>query len=732
VVAGFVLSAPDYSGVPDAASGPVVFRFYQWDRGTGATGAGPALEPIVPGGASRDLTIRVGYQHWITIGANTYAYIEQAVTGGPNGADTVATIVTALAAAINGAPDPVAVAAADTTNGLVTLTARVNNGETVACSASDGNAQVELEIGYASWTYPCSIGTQTNHGLATGQWVTITGVGGCTAANGTWPVTVTDATHFTIPVAGNATYTSGGRAVVGPFDLVLLTGTELAPVLTPGVLFAQGTMFRPAAVMLGAAPASAQSWLFYSSANGWYWKNSSTPNASDDAVIGWVVTNATQVIAVSSRKIGTGAEATLIPGGPVAIQVGSASGDTGLPPAPYFGAEFDGRAPSVLEIVGLSFTDTTNTDGVDSATFILYYVDELAGACATLTAAMGSGDTSLSASAALPAATPGQVSFTFYSSGSHPGAIGPSYVHNIAIGAAIYQWTQLTADTGPTIAAALANAINAADDPNATATAVGSVVTLAPVQNTGATVVCSASDGNTAQNLTETMPSWVLIDGEMIQVNATNGSSVTRGAKATTAAAHASGALIWAIQTQTVLFPVIGATVNTPAWPTVAGTVPFRGQGLAAIDGWVTNEYGDSPVMTLAFTGTDQGRGRGLSGWVLDLEVPGTLAIASNVCPQALMPQACAPSNIYAVVNGAPVGSGATAVVRVNGNVWATVNLRAWTGSASGTQSGIPEGALPWSVLDGMVMPAGAVVTLDITAVGTTTPGSGLVVRMEF
>lgn len=53
--------------------------------------------------------------------------------------------------------------------------------------------------------------TSTAHGLSTGDTVVITGVGGNTAANGTWEVTVTSANAFTLDGStGNGAYTSGG------------------------------------------------------------------------------------------------------------------------------------------------------------------------------------------------------------------------------------------------------------------------------------------------------------------------------------------------------------------------------------------------------------------------------------------------------------------------------------------------------------------------------------------
>jgi hypothetical protein len=73
-----------------------------------------------------------------------------------------------------------------------------------------------VEIGYASFAAPISIGTATPHGLSTGAQVVISGVEGNTAANGTFTITVTDATHFTLNgSSGSGNYTGGGTLVGG-------------------------------------------------------------------------------------------------------------------------------------------------------------------------------------------------------------------------------------------------------------------------------------------------------------------------------------------------------------------------------------------------------------------------------------------------------------------------------------------------------------------------------------
>ena len=73
-----------------------------------------------------------------------------------------------------------------------------------------------LAIGYASWTSPISIGTESPHGLSTGQGVIDCGVQGDTAANGDFSIAVTDATHFTLDGSnGNGTYVAGTGTVSG-------------------------------------------------------------------------------------------------------------------------------------------------------------------------------------------------------------------------------------------------------------------------------------------------------------------------------------------------------------------------------------------------------------------------------------------------------------------------------------------------------------------------------------
>ncbi|TAK68067.1 MAG: hypothetical protein EPO22_02350, partial [Dehalococcoidia bacterium] len=81
----------------------------------------------------------------------------------------------------------------------------------------DGIPGVQVSITSTSGANPDVITTSAPHNLVTGDVISITGVATDTAANGTFTITVIDATHFSIPVAGTAA--GAGGTVRGGCDL---------------------------------------------------------------------------------------------------------------------------------------------------------------------------------------------------------------------------------------------------------------------------------------------------------------------------------------------------------------------------------------------------------------------------------------------------------------------------------------------------------------------------------
>jgi len=89
-----------------------------------------------------------------------------------------------------------------------------------AASNTTVAADVGAPVSVASSTAanPAAITTATAHGLSTGQFAEISGHLVNTVINGTWPVTVTSTTVFTIPVAGNGAGGATGTVTLQPPD----------------------------------------------------------------------------------------------------------------------------------------------------------------------------------------------------------------------------------------------------------------------------------------------------------------------------------------------------------------------------------------------------------------------------------------------------------------------------------------------------------------------------------
>ena len=78
------------------------------------------------------------------------------------------------------------------------------------------SSRQNVPIGYVAYTSPISIGVATPHGLATGDRVIVSGVQGTTSANGTWTITVSDPTHFTLDgSSGNGDWVPGTGTMSG-------------------------------------------------------------------------------------------------------------------------------------------------------------------------------------------------------------------------------------------------------------------------------------------------------------------------------------------------------------------------------------------------------------------------------------------------------------------------------------------------------------------------------------
>ncbi len=97
-------------------------------------------------------------------------------------------------------------------SGVFKMHTGVSRNDAYSLANTDFGSDAPTKITGASNASPISI-TDVAHGYITGQTVSISGVGGNTAANGIWVITKTGANTFTLNgTTGNGAYTSGGTA----------------------------------------------------------------------------------------------------------------------------------------------------------------------------------------------------------------------------------------------------------------------------------------------------------------------------------------------------------------------------------------------------------------------------------------------------------------------------------------------------------------------------------------
>lgn len=105
---------------------------------------------------------------------------------------------------------------------------------------------------------------------------------------------------------------------------------------------------------------------------------------------------------------------------------------------------------------------------------------------------------------------------------------------------------------------------------------------------------------------------------------------------------------------------------------------------------------------------------------VLILWLAGTLSVGSDLIPVPVQfppTRSMSPVGLVATVKVAPTGDSITFSIRVNGVAWISLSIAAGTTSVVATAGQI-SAAGP--------IPAGALISLDLQAVGSTVSGSGL------
>jgi len=508
-------------------------------------------------------------------------------------------------------------------------------------------------------------------------------------------------------------------------------GYERVVACSKGVLFAQGVMYRPAVTpILPLVTLGQQSWLFYNSVaggdNGFYWANSPTPVVADDAFVGWAVANGTKVILTSGQRIvvadPTGAQVDVIPLGPV-IGVGPGGGthgDTGVPAVMQYSTTILGKgaisfsqlnpAPPLTDPLPSDWYAKSNLGSLKSVTFRINYRDETAAALDALTADVDAVTTILPMG-----------DLSHFTNGSF-----------YLIDQEIVQMLQLTIPSragpvlGPvtfargclgTIARPHWGPKPITGATNATPIAL-TCVGHGRVTDESTVVSASAVGGNTAAN-----GGW--------GVGAVTANTLELVGSAGIAAYTSGGVLaasqVYTVQQSTAAFvlppQLFVVAAEGYAWASASVDLPHA--LIAAVESWWTNAFGDSTHQFYSQISYNLGHGvqapRTRTGYVITLEVDGTLGIKVDATTEVLLPYDSSCYNVWATVLGVPAGAAVRLLLKRNGAAWAAPS--------------IPDGAANSAAyLNGLALAPllkGDRLGLDITGVGTGAfPGARLSVRV--
>jgi hypothetical protein len=479
---------------------------------------------------------------------------------------------------------------------------------------------------------------------------------------------------------------------------VLRPGVFMYLMISRGLLFARGVMYRPAERSLGVL-LGGQSWIYYGG-GGYYSRTSMSPDDPEDAFIGWAIADSIRVVAVSCQEIQVPApddNVTVIPLGAV-IGAGPGSrtyGDTGVAGMPGYGTWV--RGDGTIEISSLS-VPLGNDQSIQTATFRIYYQDETAAAVSALTADVDA------ATETIPVVS--SVGFT----------VGNSYLidqevvrvdgkneDNLAVTRG-HKGTTAAAHWGPKSITGATNATPVVVTCTGHGRAAGQVAQVSGV------------GGNTAAN-----GKWLAANPAASTLELAGSS----GNGAYTSGGTLAASQVYAIEQHMATFVFEPQTfIPVPpeenfSWiPDWVGPVLLPTVQIAAIDAWVVNAFGPSAMFAGTYITVNPLRT--LHGGQVTLEVDGVLGVQSDAVPEFTMPYAAAPDVVFANVTEAPTGAPLRMTVKVDGADYAKLTIAAG-GVSSVAQSGYALGAIA----------EGAKIGLDITAVGSTFPGERLVVVVK-
>ena len=211
------------------------------------------------------------------------------------------------------------------------------------------------------------------------------------------------------------------------------------------------------------------------------------------------------------------------------------------------------------------------------------------------------------------------------------------------------------------------------------------------------------------------------IEQEIVQVTGPDtggGLDVVRGVHSTTPADHAITAAVYQLDMKVLIVPFIKGFFGSPASGDWKYSVQLPNVRLASIELYMTNSFGNGAVTTNPYTGTIDSGLRTMAGGQYSFQVGGYLAIQNGAAPALIVDADRSVRDMYGIVGTPSSGAGITVQLNRNATAYATIAFADGAATSTTPVSGFGMAALR----------AGDILTLDITGVGTTIPGSDLTV----
>jgi Putative phage tail protein len=228
------------------------------------------------------------------------------------------------------------------------------------------------------------------------------------------------------------------------------------------------------------------------------------------------------------------------------------------------------------------------------------------------------------------------------------------------------------------------------------------------------TITLNAASTGTANSLAQ-------LDQELLEITQVSSDGLTiqvsRGINGTLPAAHSAGTLFYTLSTRVLTVPFIDGFFGSPSSGDWNYPLPFPNIRLATAELFVTNSQGNSPSAFDVFTaGPDQGL-RTLSGGQYSFQVAGFLAVQTGAAPDISVEGFHVVRDVFAVIRSAPTDSSVGVNVNLDGTLLCSLS--------------IPAGSTTSNLVRGLLLPVlttGSLLSMDITSVGQTVPGSDLTV----